>query len=60
MSKYIPTEEEDQDIKECLDPYYFEGFCGSCMYFGTDKCPNKGKVETQTNSKSCFYDWYKR
>ena len=56
MSKYIPTEEEDQDIKECLDPYYFEGFCGSCMYFGTDKCPNKGKVETRTNSKSCFYD----
>ena len=58
--KYKPNEEESEEIQELTDPYYFEKFCGSCIYFNTNKCPLKDKVleTTQVSDINCsnFFD----
>ena len=56
MSKYIPTDEENKDIQEQIDPFYFENFCGSCIYYCTYECPFLNEVNSDSNSKECFYD----
>ena len=36
------NKDEMRDIRNATDPFYFEKFCGACMFFETEDCPYKG------------------
>ena len=49
----------DPEVDALLDPYAFEKYCGSCIWFDTEKCPHYGKVlpETLWELKNCNNFW---
>lgn len=36
------SREEEIEIQDATDPFYFEKYCGACMFFETEDCPYKG------------------
>lgn len=51
MKKYNLTQEESDEYRLYHDPMYFENYCGSCDFFGTDECPHNGNVADITRWK---------
>lgn len=35
---------EIEEANDALDPFSFEKYCGSCIFFNTDECPYYNKV----------------
>jgi hypothetical protein len=38
------TEDELREADDALNRYSFEKYCGACINFNTEDCPNLGKV----------------
>ena len=43
------TEEELRDVEDALDPYSFENYCGSCVFYDTENCPHRNIVLNDTD-----------